>query len=150
MKIACVFLFNEINPAILAAKTLRQKTQYSLDMYMKTPENLANPSALREFENFAKKSNIVLMHLSDGKKGFPSFDHVASILSDLLVPFFASDVQFDPEIILSSTVDKEDYKIIHEYIKSGGVENYENLLYFLANHFADGDFKVNPPKQVLA
>jgi cobalamin biosynthesis Mg chelatase CobN len=149
MKIACILLFSEIKPAILAAKTLKQKNDYSLEICLKTQENLTTPYALDEFVSFAKKSDIVLMHLSDGKKSFPSFDHVASILSDLLVPFFASDVQFDPEIILSSTVDKEDYKIIHEYIKSGGVENYENLLYFLANHFADGDFEVNPPEPVV-
>jgi cobalamin biosynthesis Mg chelatase CobN len=148
MKIACIFLCSEIKPTILAAKTLQQKTKYSLEICLKTPEDLATSGALNEFVSFAKKSNIVLMHLSDGKKSFPCFDKVVWSLSDMLVPLFASDIQFDPEIILSSTVDKEDYKIIYGYIKSGGVENYENLLYFLANHFADGDFEVNPPKQM--
>ncbi len=147
MKLACVLLSNEVKPALLAAKTLQQKSGYSINIYLQTSENLANSDTLNEFITFAKKSDVVLIHLMDGKRSFPYFDHVASILYDMLVPLFALDAQFDPEIILSSTVNKEDYKIIQEYLSAGGVESYEALLCFLANHFADGDFKVNLPKQ---
>jgi cobalamin biosynthesis Mg chelatase CobN len=128
-----------------AAKTLCQKTGISIDIYLRTVEDLSSLSNLSEFINFAQKAHIVLMHVTDGKNNFPEFDRVASILSTNIVPLFASDAQSDPEIVLSSTVDKKDYQKIFEYLKFGGTENYENLLCFLANHYADGNFEVNPP-----
>jgi cobaltochelatase CobN len=148
LKVAFIMLSNEIESTILAAKAIHKKTGVSINIYPRTAENLANPNSLNEFINFAKKSDVLIMHLMGGKKGFPGFDQVTFALCDKLVPIFASDVQSDPEIVLSSTVDKKDYQTIQEYIKYGGVENYENLLCFLANHFADGNFEVNPPKQM--
>jgi cobalamin biosynthesis Mg chelatase CobN len=145
LKVALIFLQKQVEIVKLAAKTVYQKTGISIDICPRTAENLANPPDLNDFINVAKKSHIVLINLMDGKKGFPGFDQVVSALGDNLVPLFASDVQSDPEIVLSSTVDKKDYRIILDYIKSGGAENFENLLCFLANHYADGDFEVTPP-----
>jgi hypothetical protein len=42
MKLACVLLSNEVKPALLAAKTLQQKSGYSINIYLQTSENLAN------------------------------------------------------------------------------------------------------------
>ncbi|MFA5572064.1 MAG: hypothetical protein WC046_05615 [Candidatus Bathyarchaeia archaeon] len=144
LKIACILLSNQIDHIILAVKNIYQKTGIPIDICLLTAENLSNSVNLREFLNFAQKSHIVLLHLVDGNS-FPEFDQVTSILSTKLVPLFASDAQFNPEIVLSSTVDKKDYRKIFEYLKFGGTENYENLLCFLANHYADGNFEVNPP-----
>lgn len=148
LRIALIVLSNEVKPIILAAETIRKKTGFSIEIYHRTAESLANSDSLNEFLKLAQRSHVMLMHTIGGAKGFPEFDRVASALSDKLVPVFASDVQSDPEIVLSSTVDIKDYRTIYEYIKSGGVENYENLLRFLANHFADGNFEVDPPKQM--
>ncbi len=147
LKIACILLSDQIDLILSAAKTIYLKTGISIDIYPQTAENMANLSNRCEFLNFARKSHIVLMHLLDGANSFPGFDQVTSILSAKLVPLFASDNQSDPEVVLSSTVDKKDYQIISEYLKFGGTENYENLLCLLANHYADGNFEVNPPKK---
>jgi cobalamin biosynthesis Mg chelatase CobN len=148
LKVTLVMLPNQLQLANLAAQAVYQKTGVSIDIYHRTAENLVNTTDLNEFIYTAEKTHIAIIHLTDGKKGFPGFDQVVSALGDNLVPLFASDLQSDPEIVLSSTVDKKDYRIILDYIKSGGAENFENLLCFLANHYADGDFEVTPPKEL--
>ena len=145
---AFVILPNEVETVTLAVKAIRKKTGVVVEVRPRTTEDLADSNRLDEFIRFAQGSHVVLMHLMGGKKGFTGFDRVMSTSRDMHIPVFASDVQSDPEVVASSTVGQNDYQTIHQYIKCGGVENYENMLLFLANRFACGTFEVNPPKQM--
>jgi cobaltochelatase CobN len=64
-----------------------------------------------------------------------------------MYPSLSRSVPFDDEYLTTSTVDKNDYGTIQQYLKWGEAENFENLLLFLANRFTGSDFKINPPKQ---
>ncbi|MEM2081317.1 MAG: cobaltochelatase subunit CobN [Candidatus Bathyarchaeia archaeon] len=148
MKIAFVVLSHEVETITLAVKSVTKKTGMLIEVFPRTAEDLADPQRLEEFIKFAQTSHVVLMHLMGGKKGFTGFDRVASALRETDVPLFASDVQSDHEIVSCSTVNQDDYQKIHQYINYGGLENYENLLIFLANRFAGSHFEAKPPKKM--
>ena len=146
MKFALVMLSHDIESALSATKALIKQKGLTMEVCLRTVEELTNPERLDEFVQFAKTSNIVLMHLMGGKKNFSGFDRIITTLSEMHVPFFGSDVQSDREVVSPSTVNQTDYQTIYQYIKCGGVENYENLFLFLANRFTGADFDVKPPK----
>jgi cobaltochelatase CobN len=146
VKIAFVMLAHEIEPIVLAVKSINKKLDVTMEVCSRTVEDLTDPNNLEEFARFAQSSNVVLVHLMGGKKGFAGFDHAISPLRDLHVPVFTLDIQGDPEVVAASTVNQNDYQTICQYIKYGGVENFENLLLYLANQFANGVFEANTPK----
>ncbi|NLE04838.1 MAG: cobaltochelatase subunit CobN, partial [Crenarchaeota archaeon] len=146
MKVALVILSHEIESVVLAAKSIVKKNKTKIEVCPRTVDDLTNPDCLDEFVKFAKQSNVVLMHLMGGKKNFPGFNRIITALSEMRIPFFGSDVQSDPDVVTCSTVDQNDYQKIYQYIKCGGVENYENLFLFLANRFTGAVFEAKPPK----
>jgi cobaltochelatase CobN len=148
VKVALVVLSHEIESAVLAAKAIIKKKSAVLEVCPRTVEDLTNPDRLDEFIRFAQDSHVVLMHLMGGKKNFTGFDRIVATLSEMHIPFFGSDVQSDPDVVACSTVNQDDYKTIHQYIKCGGVENFENLFLFLANRFTGTNFEAKPPKSM--
>jgi cobaltochelatase CobN len=148
MKIAFITFSNELESVVSAANALQKKNSISFEIYPLTVDDLSESGCLENFLNFAKHSNITLMYLMGGKKNFVQFNKVASVLRDKQVPLFAADIQSDPEVSADSTVTKEDYQLILQYIKCGGLENYEQLMLFLANRFAGCNFEVNKPKKL--
>jgi len=148
MRVAFVVLSHEVEIITLAVKALAKKTGMLIDVFPRTAEDLADQKLLDQFINFARISHVTLMHLMGGKKGFTGFDRVIAALRDAHVPLFASDVQYDPEIVACSTVNQDDYQKIHQYINHGGLENYENLLLFLANRFGESHFEAKLPKKM--
>jgi cobaltochelatase CobN len=148
MKIACVFLSDGIELIVLAANAVTKKVNVELEVCPRTVDDLTKPEVLEKFLNFAQKSHVTLMYLMGGKKNFTNFDRIASVLRDNNVPLFAADIQSDPEVSTASTIDKEDYQKILQYIKCGGPDNYSNLLLFLANRFAGSNFDAKSPKKL--
>ncbi|MEM0488949.1 MAG: cobaltochelatase subunit CobN [Candidatus Bathyarchaeia archaeon] len=148
MKVAFIALSHEVKIITLAIKSVIKKAGIPIDVFLQTAEDMADQQKLDEFIDFARRSNIVVMHLMGGKKSFTGFDGVVSALREVNVPLFVSDVQFDNEVASCSTVNQDDYQKIHQYISYGGLENYENLLIFLANRFAGGHFEAKPPKKM--
>jgi cobaltochelatase CobN len=148
VKVAFVILNYQVETTVKAAQAIREKKKMAFDVCPRTAEELADPLRLAEFLHFAQSSTVLVMYLMGGKKGFPGFDQVNHTLLESGIPFFASDIQSDPEVVKCSTVSQSDYLTIHDYIRFGGIENYENMLLFLANQYAGNTFEVNPPKQM--
>lgn len=148
LKVAFIVLPHEVEIITLAVKAVVNKTGIPMDVLLQTAEDLADQQKLVEFINFARRANVVIMHLMGGKKGFTGFDLIVSALREAHVPLFASDVQSDIEVSSCSTLDRDDYQKIHQYINYGGLENYENLLIFLTNRFGSFHFEAKPPRKM--
>ena len=106
MKIAFVILNHQVEPIVKAAQTISKKMNIPVDVCPRTAEELADPLRLEEFLNFTKSSTVLAMYLMGGKKGFPAFDKVMNVAIEQGIPFFASDIQSDPEVVKCSTVNQ--------------------------------------------
>ncbi|MCW4006374.1 MAG: cobaltochelatase subunit CobN [Candidatus Bathyarchaeota archaeon] len=90
--------------------------------------------ALDEFIQFAKTTDITLVHLMGD---LPDFDTLVSSLKTVGAPilitgsFFAQNKKYRE----LSTVEEEDYQKAFRYLNYGGKKNFENLLLYLSNRF---------------
>jgi cobaltochelatase CobN len=149
VKIALVMLAYEIEPVMLAVKNIKEKLNVDIEVCPRTTQDLLDSNNLTNFISFAQTSNAVIVHIMGGRTNFPGFDQAIAPLRGFHVPVFTADIQSDPEVMAASTLDKNDYQTIYQYLKNGCVENFENLILFLANRFAGGNFELSPPKAML-
>ncbi|MCW4021879.1 MAG: cobaltochelatase subunit CobN [Candidatus Bathyarchaeota archaeon] len=148
MKIALIVLSHETSLVTMAVKNLTKKRITTIEVCPRCVDDFEDPKCLEEFINFAKNSQVAVMHIMGGRKSCKNFDRIMAAIREAKVPVFASGVQVDQELVGLSTVDKNDYQTIREYLKSGGMENIENLLLFLANCYDGKTYEVAPPKQL--
>jgi len=147
MKIAFIIFNHEQMHVASAVKSIHEKYNITVDVYSCTPETIRDTDALKEFYALTHDADIVLMHLMGGKLCLSYFDVIKSKLDEKDIPLFAASAPYDDEYIEFSSVDEKDYHAIHQYIKCGESENFENLILFLTNRYTGSDYKVKPPKQ---
>ncbi len=100
-----------------------------------------------EIKEFCKKSCIVIAKLMGGKNVFP-VEEFHKFLVEHGVHFCPLPTLYESleELKLYSTVSDEDWRIILRYLAYEGVENYKNLLFFLANRYGNLNVNYEMPK----
>ncbi|MCS3901188.1 cobaltochelatase subunit CobN [Methanococcus voltae] len=96
-----------------------------------------------EFKNFSKRANIVFTKLMGGKDSFPQFEDFRDCLKKYNVPFLPLPTigEHHPELDEAITVSNDVKLEVSKYLGLDGVENYKNLILYLAQKFADTDNK---------
>ena len=106
-----------------------------------------------EFEkyiDFIKESNIVFTKLMGGKTSFSQFDNLYNIVNKYNILFLPLPTlnEVHPDLEEITTVNNEIKLKVIEYLGYEGVENYKNLLLFLANKFGNMPLCYEEPKQM--
>ncbi|WP_456327143.1 cobaltochelatase subunit CobN, partial [Archaeoglobus sp.] len=100
-----------------------------------------------EFKEFCKDCCIVIAKLMGGKDAFP-VEEFHEFLIQHGVHFCPLPTLYESfeELKKFSTVSDEDWQMIMHYLAYEGVENYRNLILFLANKYGGLDVEYEPPK----
>lgn len=134
-------------------------TNVSTDMLMleKARKSLKNielliydlKSEIEGFRKFCTNADVVIAKLMGGKDVFP-VEEFHRFLVENGVHFcpFPTLYEDHSELEEYSTVSREDRETISRYLAFEGVENYKNLLLFLASRFGGEDVHFEPPKPV--
>lgn len=102
----------------------------------------------KEFLEFVKKSNVVFTKLMGGKDTFKGFDKLKKVTQKYNIPFIPLPTvnEVHPDLLDAITVDEEVRKKVMKYLSYEGVENYKNLLLYLASTFGNSSIKYDEPK----
>ncbi|ENN96255.1 cobaltochelatase [Methanocaldococcus villosus KIN24-T80] len=102
----------------------------------------------KEFLKFVKDANIVFTKLMGGKEAFKYYDELKEFLLKNNIPFLPlpTTSEFYPELERDVTVSEEIKEEVRKYLSYEGVENYKNLLLYLANKFGDCSIPYDKPK----
>ncbi|WP_456330116.1 cobaltochelatase subunit CobN [Archaeoglobus sp.] len=124
-------------------------------MFEKACENVSNidvrvydlKDGFEEFKEFCKDCCIVIAKLMGGKNVFP-VEEFHEFLTQHGVHFCPLPTLYESQEELKkfSTVSDEDWQTIMRYLVYEGVENYRNLILFLANRYGGLDVEYEPPK----
>ena len=148
LKIAYVTTYiHDVEPLLSAVKSVKNKYGEIVDIQVRTGEDLASESILKEFMAFAEKSHIAIFHLMGEP---PNFEKTLSKLKEAKIPVFAGTIGDGriAELRRISTVSMEDYEKILQYSNYGGTKNFKNLLLYLANRFAGCTYTVEAPEKL--
>ena len=122
LKIAYVTTYiHDVEPLLSAVKSVRNKYGEIVDVQVRTGEDLASESILKEFMAFAEKSHIAIFHLMGEP---PNFEKTLSKLKEAKIPVFAGTIGDgrSAELRRISTVSMEDYEKILQYSNYGGTK----------------------------
>lgn len=135
---------SDVFPLVEAGRELKAEGVESIELCIRTGEDLLNSAQLHEFIDFSRSADIVIFHFMGGKNSFAGFNTFMTEIKDAPVKIFAqgSATEMDIELIELSTVEKEEYRTISRYINYGGAGNSRNLLLHLANYFSAAGFSV--------
>jgi len=143
LKLAYVTTYiHDVEPLVLAIKSVKAKYGNIIDAQIRTGEDLASNENIEDFMRFAEKSHIAIFHLMGEP---PSFNKIVERLKKAGVPIFAGTSKYSQNLAAISTVPKEIYEIIMNYTNYSEVQNFTNLILFLANHFLGTSYNVAPP-----
>jgi cobaltochelatase CobN len=134
-------------PFISAVKTVNKKLGIEkIDALFRTGGDFRDFGSVDKFLQFAKKADIVIVHLMGE---LPEFDQLLTALKDAQVPVavVSSVVERNKTFQNISTVEPKDCQKIVKYLNYGGKKNFENLLLFFANLFTGANYEVEPPKR---
>jgi cobaltochelatase CobN len=133
-------------PFISAVNSVNERLGDVVEAKIQTGGDFRAFGKLEDFIQFAQKSHVTLVHLMGD---LPEFDLLASTLKSARVPLFVSTSFFGQNAKFKgySTVTAEDYKELFKYLNYGGKKNLENLLLYLANHFAGANYEIKPPER---
>ena len=138
---------SDVFPLISAAKALLEEDV--VEVCLRTGEDFVESGKFEEFVEFARRAHLLIVHLHGGKRSFPEFDRLMSLLegSDVPIHAQATATEHDVELVGISTVGEEDYRRISRYLNYGGEENFRNLILFAANKFAGASTEFEEPKR---
>jgi cobaltochelatase CobN len=104
----------------------------------------------KEFLEYVKDANIVFTKLMGGKSAFKQFDELRKFLDNNNIPFLPLPTlnEIHPELDKATTVSNEVKLKVIKYLGYEGVENYKNLLLYLANTFGKLNIPYEEPKQM--
>ncbi|WP_202319111.1 cobaltochelatase subunit CobN [Archaeoglobus neptunius] len=104
---------------------------------------------IKEFKEYCKNCRIVVAKLMGGKNVFP-VEEFHTFLVEHGVHFCPLPTLYEnvDELKKYSTVSAGDWEKIMRYLTYEGVENYKNLLLFLANRFCGLDAEYEEPKSL--
>lgn len=136
-------------PLVSAVRSITEEKGETIEVSLRTGEDLTEHSKLEEFIQFAREAHLVIMHFMGGKKSFSGFDKFMSSLEGRGIPIHAQGTatEHDIELMKLSTVDRDDYQKISQYINYGGTENFKNLLLYVANRFAGAEYELGEPEK---
>ncbi len=146
MKIVYIGFNHELSHITSAVRSIDEKHDISIDVYARTPESIPDSDAVDEFLQSAGSADIVLTHLMGGRTSLPGLDPILASFGGRDIPVFVASVPFDDEFVTLSTVDADKYDTIHQYLKCGEAENFENLLLFLTNYCTDRTLNSQSPE----
>lgn len=152
VKIAFV---NNVDSEIIAvsdaAAKLAEKYSSEIEICLRNPYDLKkDEEAFADFTAEIKDVKLLLVTLHGGKSTFPELDRLAEEAKRAVVPLHAQETADEPdiELIALSTVEKDVFKKISEYIRYGGSSNYKNLFLYVASIFSDANYDFEEPKQL--
>jgi cobaltochelatase CobN len=133
-------------PFISAVKAVNEKNGEVVNACLRTGGDFRDFGDLEEFIQFAKKTHIAIIHLMGD---LPEFDRLLSALKESSTPVVVVSSLFgrNKDLLSLSTVEKEDYWKIVDYLNYGGEKNFENLLLYLANRFTGASYEASVPEQ---
>ncbi|AEH06780.1 cobaltochelatase subunit CobN [Methanothermococcus okinawensis] len=103
-----------------------------------------------EFLEFIKDANIVFTKLMGGKSAFKYFDELKAFTLKNDIPFLPLPTlnEIHPDLDEATTVSSDVKLKVIKYLGYEGVENYKNLLLYLANTFGNlnSNIKYEEPK----
>ncbi len=105
--------------------------------------------AFSKFKEFCKDCCIVIAKLMGGKNVFP-VEEFHEFLTEHGVHFCPLPTLYESheELKKCSTINDDDRELIIRYLAYEGVENYRNLILFLANRYGKLDVDFDPPKHM--
>ncbi|OPY53679.1 MAG: cobaltochelatase subunit CobN [Methanosaeta sp. PtaU1.Bin060] len=139
----------DVFPLISALKELLDKNNDVAEIYLRAGEDLSAAKEIDELMHFASHAHLVIFSLMGGKKNLACFDRLVNRLDELAVPIFAQSGSGkpDPELLSVSSVGTDKYRRISQYVCNSGKENFKNLILYVANQFAGGDYIVAEPQK---
>ncbi|WP_292459492.1 cobaltochelatase subunit CobN [Methanothermococcus sp.] len=103
-----------------------------------------------EFLEFIKDADIVFTKLMGGKSAFKRFDELRKFTLKNNISFLPLPTlnEIHPDLDEATTVSNEVKLKVIKYLGYEGVENYKNLLLYLANTFGKKNIPYEEPKQM--
>ncbi len=104
----------------------------------------------KEFLEYIRDANIVFTKLMGGKSAFKKFDELKKFLDENNIPFLPLPTlnEVHPDLDEATTVSSDVKLKVMKYLGYEGVENYKNLLLYLANTFGKLNMDYEEPKQM--
>ena len=112
--------------------------------------HLVKPAAFDLYEQQVLDSaKLVVVSLLGGatywQYGFEQLQAWATRTGGTLI-FVPGDDSYDEELFSASTVHAEHTQVVWRYFRESGIENSQQLFYFLAHHFLQKPYQWTPPK----
>jgi len=111
-------------------------------------KNDCSEEEFKEFLEFVKKSNVVFAKLMGGRDAFKYFHKLKRVTLEYNIPFIPLPTvnEVHPDLLEATTVEEEVREKVRKYLSYEGVENYKNLLLYLASTFGDSSIEYEEPK----
>lgn len=99
------------------------------------------------FEHVIPEAEVVVVRLHGGRASLPGFDHLQRLVEEYgqwLVAMPGTE-DLDPELTACSNVGVPIAHEVKAYLQYSGVDNYQQALYFLADHLLTTSYGYLPP-----
>lgn len=133
--------------AILSKAVKKISDQYELAVLARENKNFREPEALKQFIDFAVAADYLIISLHGGKDKSIGFEEIIAAMPEAVKIYihFTSP----PDAIDSmaySSIEKEDYLLLSQYLTYSGWENYANCLLYLLGRSGQATALYNPPE----
>ncbi|MDK2820266.1 MAG: cobaltochelatase CobN [Clostridia bacterium] len=138
---------SDLIPLTEAVKRIRSEKGEVIELQARSRVDLEGATEWTQFIEFATQADVALFHLHGGEESCPGFaDIMGTLQGKVKVHIQPSSAEDIPAVKEYTSVSAAQQKQITAYIKNSGIENYYNLLLFLANELAGADFPVQDPQ----
>lgn len=133
--------------AILNKAVKELSDKYEIEVLAWENKIFKEPEALKQFIDFAVEADYLIISLHGGKDKSIGFDEIIAAMPATVKIYihFASP----PDAIDSmeySTIEREDYLLLSQYLTYSGWENHTNCLLYLLNKSGQDSALYNPPE----
>jgi cobaltochelatase CobN len=138
---------NDLIPLTTALKRIRSEKGQVIDVQARTRRDLDEGTQFVQFKELAKEADVAIFHLHGGEESCPGFAEFMEYLQgDVKVHIQPSSAEDIPTVKKYTSVSQVIQQQATAYMQNGGIDNYYNLLLFLANELTGTDFPVKEPQ----
>ncbi len=103
--------------------------------------------AVAFFESVVPSAEVVVVRLHGGRQSLPGFEALRRMAEEAGQWFVAlpGTEELDPDLMAASNVGVPIAHEVKAYLQYGGVDNYQQMLYFLADHLLTTGYGYLPP-----
>lgn len=139
---------SDLLPLAKIAERLHRERGDAFRVYLRSTTDVVAVGEFEQFCQLAVQCDLVILNLMGGKDSFPQTEQLAAKLAEAGVALHAQPTatEYDPDLVATSSVSRQQYEQISDYINFGGRQNLHNLLLYVANEFCEGGFVVQEPE----